>query len=118
ILTGALAAARRRHRRGDDVLQSEVGAHAAVIAGRPSAIGEPVLGEGRLPVVPEEVLVEAGVDVVPGQDLVGAAVTGDVPLRVDALRRARLEPAVEVEALGPLLERAARAPYALDHAPD
>ena len=47
-----------------------VGAHPAVVARRPPAIGEPVLGQRGLPVLPEEVLVQPGRDVVPRQDLV------------------------------------------------
>ena len=105
--------ARRHH-----VLERVVGAHPAVVAGGPPAVGEPVRGQRRLPVVPEEVAVQAGGDVVPREDLVVGAVPGDVPVGVEALGRHRVEPAVELEALAPLLERAAGAPDALDDAPD
>ena len=95
VLTGALAAAGRRHRRRDDVLDRVVGAHPAVVARGPPAIGEPVLGQRGLPVLPEEVLVQPRRDVVPRQDLVLGAVAGDVPVRVETLGRHRVHPAVD-----------------------
>ena len=107
-LPGALAPAGGRDRRGHDVLERVVGAHPAVVAGGPPAVGEAVRGQGRLPVVPEEVAVQTGGDVVPREDLVLGAVPGDVPVGVEALGRHGVEPAVEHEALAPLLERAAR----------
>ena len=85
VLARALAAARGRERRGHHVLEGVVGAHPAVVAGSPPAIGEAVLGQGRLPVVPEEVVVQTGGDVVPGQHLVAGAVAGHVPVGIEAL---------------------------------
>ena len=118
VLARALAAAGGRHRRGDDVLDAVAGAHAAVVARRPAAVLEPAAGERGLPVVPQEVLVEPGGEVVPRQHLVLGAVAVDVPVERQALGSHRLVPAVEVEALAPLLERAAVAPHPLDDAPD
>ena len=93
VLAGALAAAGRRHGRGDDVLDAVAGAGAAVVAGGPAAVRQADLGEGVAPVLPEEVLVQAGREVVPRQDLVLGAVAVDVPLEVEAgalaSRRAR-----------------------------
>ena len=85
VLAGALTSARGRDRRRHDVLEGVVGAHPAVVAGRPPAIGEPVLGEGGLPVVPQEVVVQPGGDVVPRQHLVAGAVPGHVPVGIEAL---------------------------------
>ena len=118
VLAGALRTARGRQRRRHDVLEGVVGAHPAVVARSPPAIGEPVLGEGRLPVVPEEIGVQAGRDVRPGQHLVAGAVPGHEPVGVEALGVHGVEPAVEGEALAPLLERAARAPDPLDDPAD
>ena len=53
-----------------------------------------------------------------GQDLVLGAVPGDVPVGVEALGGHGVEPAVELEALAPLLERATGAPHPLDDPPD
>ena len=100
------------------MLERVVGAHPTVVAGGPATVGEPVRGQGRLPVVPEEVAVQTGGDVVPREDLVVGAVPGDVPVGVEALGGHRVEPAVEHEALAPLLERAARAPDPLDDPAD
>ena len=100
------------------MLEGVVGAHPAVIARSPPAIGEPVLGQRRLPVLPEEVVVQAGRDVVPRQHLVAGAVPGDVPVGVETLGVHRVEPAVEREVLAPLLERAARTPDPLDDPSD
>src|SRR5438270_8383832 len=82
-LAGALAAARRRGGRGDDVLDRVAGAGAAVVAGRPPAVLEADLVEGVAPVLPEEVLVEAGGQVVPRERLVLGAVPVDDVLRAE-----------------------------------
>ena len=52
ILAGSLAPARGRDGGGHHVLERVARAHPAVVARRPPTIGEPVLGERRLPVVP------------------------------------------------------------------
>ena len=114
VLAGALAAAGGRRGRGHDVLDAVAGAGAAVVAGRPAAVGQADLGQRVLPVLPQEVLVEAGRDVVPRQDLVLGAVAVDVPLEVEAVVGHGLEPQVEAEVLAPLLERAAPPPHLLD----
>ena len=74
VLARALAPTRGRHRRRHHVLDPEPGAGAAVVARRPAAVLEAVLGQGLLPVLPQEVPVQPGRDVVPGQDLVLVAV--------------------------------------------
>ena len=61
---------------------------------------------------------QSGRDVVPREHLVGGAVAGDVPVGIEALGRHGVEPAVELEVLAPLLERAARPPDPLDHRAD
>ena len=61
---------------------------------------------------------QPGRDVVPREDLVVGAMAGDVPVGIEPLGRHRLGPAVELEALAPLLEDAAVAPHPLDHAAD
>ena len=107
-----------RHRRRHDVFEGVVGTHPAVVAGSPPTIGEPMRGQGRLPVLPQEVLVETGRDVVPRQDLVLGAVAGHVPVGVETLGVHRIDPAVELEPLAPLLERPARSPDAFDDPAD
>src|SRR6266511_1664700 len=116
VLSRPLAPARRRDRRRDDVLERVIGAHPAVVARRPPAIGETVLVKRGLPVLPEEIAVQSGRDVVPRQDLVRRAMARDIPVGIEPLGRHRVEPPVQIEALAPLLERAAGAPHALDHA--
>src|SRR4029079_7878842 len=101
VLAGALAASRRRQRRGDDVFDREAGTHAAVVARRPAAVLDTGLGERVLPVAPQEVLVEPGRQVIPGEDLVLGAVAMDVPVERQALGLHRPLPATEVEALAP-----------------
>src|SRR5256886_14429807 len=59
-----------------------------------------------------------GRDVVPGQYLIGGAVPCHVPVGVEALGCHRVEPAAEVEALAPLLERPAVPPDAFDDTTD
>src|SRR5947199_3857163 len=70
VLAGALAAARRRPRGGDDVFDAVAGAGAAVVARRPPAVLHAGLGQRVLPVLPEEVLVQAGRHMSPREDLV------------------------------------------------
>ena len=90
------------------------GAGPAVVAGGPAAVLEADLVERVAPVLPEEVLVQAGREVVPGQHLVLGAVPVHVPVDVEAVAGHGVDPELEVEALGPLLERAAVAPDVLD----
>ena len=108
ILARALAAAGRRHGRGHHVLDAEAGAGAAVVARGPPAVGQPVLGQGVLPVLPQEVPVQAGRDVVPGQHLVLGPVPVDRVLQGQPVGGQGVGPQVEVEVLRPLLEGAAR----------
>ena len=115
VLAGALAPTGGRDRGGDDVLDAEAGAGAAVVAGRPAAVLEADLGQGVAPVLPQEVLVEAGRDVVPREHLVLGAVAVDDLLEAEPVALEGLEPEVEVEVLGPLLEAAAPPPDLLDH---
>src|SRR6266540_2810238 len=107
VLSRPLAPARRRDRRRDDVLERVIGAHPAVVARRPPAIGETVLVQRGLPVLPEEIAVQSGRDVVPRQDLVRRAMARDIPVGIEPLGRHRVEPPIQIEALAPLLERAA-----------
>ena len=118
VLAGALAAAGGRDGRGDDVLDAVAGAGAAVVAGRPAAVLEADLGQGVAPVLPEEVLVQAGREVVPRaapRPRCGGGRRTSRPSR--PWRLEGVEPEVEVEVLGPLLEGAAVAPHVLDDRP-
>src|SRR5262249_60309598 len=94
------------------------GPHGTVVAGRPATVLPPGLGGGCLPVLPQEVGVEPGRDVGPGQHLVLGAVAVHVPVDREPLGGHGVLPQVERELLAPLLERAARPPYALDHCAD
>ena len=118
VLAGALAPAGRRHRRCHDVLDAVPGAHPTVVARCPPAVLDPAACERRLPVVPQEVLVQPGAQVIPRQDLVDGAMTEHVPVERETLGLHRLGPAIEVEALAPLLERPAGPPHPLDDPPD
>ena len=108
VLAGALATASRCDRRRHDVLERVVGAYPAVVARRPPAIGEPVLGQRRLPVVPEEVVVQTR-RAMWSQGRISSAwrcrVTYQSGSRPSAAHR--VDPAVEREVLAPLLERPA-----------
>src|SRR5947209_10395757 len=118
ILAGPLAPTRRRHGRRYEVLERVIGAHAAVVTRCPPAVRKAVLVQRGLPVLPEEIAMQPGRDVIPGQDLIGGAVPCHVPVGVEALGCHRVEPAAEVEALAPLLERPAVPPDAFDDATD
>src|SRR4051794_13150820 len=118
VLARPLAPARRRHRRGDDVLERVIGAYAAVVTGCPAAVGKAVLVQRGLPVLPEEIAMQPGRDVIPRQDLVCGAMPRHVPVGVETLGCHRVEPAAELEALAPLLERPALPPDAFDDATD
>src|SRR6185437_6173540 len=118
VLASALAAAGRGDRGGDDVLQAEPGAGAAVVAGGPPAVLEAGAGQGLLPVLPQEVPVEAGGDVVPRQGLVGVTVPVHHLVEGQPLGGQGLFPAGQVEVLGPFLEGAAVPPHPLDDGAD
>src|SRR6266542_1748698 len=118
VLARPVAPAGRRHRRRDDVLERVVGAHTAVVTGRPAAVGKTVLVQRGLPVLPEEIAMQPGRDVVPGKDLVGGAMPRHIPVGIETLGRHRVEPAAELETLAPLLERPALTPDAFDDATD
>src|SRR4029077_20707752 len=113
-LPGALAPACGRNGRGHHVLDSEPGARAAVVARRPTAILEPVLGKGLLEVLPEEVAVQSGRNVIPGQDfvLVAMAVHDLADIETGGLERVR--PQLQIEMLGPFLKGAPGPPDVFD----
>src|SRR6516225_253601 len=111
VLARALASARRRDRRGDDVLEAEAGAGPAVVARGPAAVLDGLrlrTGQRVLPVAPEEVAVQPRRDVIPGQRLV--LVSGAMAQLVEAetLGGQGVGPQGEVEPFGPLLKGAAR----------
>src|SRR5580704_2865345 len=114
VLARALAPARRRHSRRHDVLEAELRAGATVVTRRPSAILDGNARERVLPVAPQKVAVQAGRDVVPRQRLELAPVAVTHLVEAQPLGGERLLPQREVEALGPLLERAPGAPDPFD----
>src|SRR5207248_10239977 len=101
ILAGALAAAGRGRRRGDDVLDAELRTGAAVVAGCPPTVLHAGGSQGVLPVVPQEVLVEPGADVGPREQLVTAALAVHVPVDGESVPGHGVLPHGQVELLAP-----------------